>query len=48
MKMEREGFMTVRRALIALSFVAAAAVGAGVALCWLIDVIDRAEEAMAE
>lgn len=37
--------MTVRRVLIALSFVVAAVVGAGVALCWLVDAIDRAEEA---
>lgn len=41
--------MTARRWLVAVPFVVAALVGAGaVALAYVIDAIDRAEEAMAE
>lgn len=41
--------MTARRVLLVLPFVLAAAVGAGVTyLCWVVDQIDRAEEAMVD
>lgn len=41
--------MTARRVLLALPFVLAAALGAGVTyLAWVIEQIDRAEDARAE